>query len=352
MVIGSPSNLRNLRAGLCDPVGQRPHHKTFSTHSSGDTASNPSDRRPAYQLLESHPALALAAAQLLNFAPLVGQEPTCGGGSRPFAGCVALATRVVVISGSLGANLHTLVLGCNPLRPPTPRIATATRRLSLRLVGRRASSFLDASLSLVRCLCLTVAIPFVFSLCLAALCEAARACRAGTTVLPTEPSLDVAGGRQHTSGTSFWVGSSEVECGYTTTASPWSSSLGLAGSVELDPMHAAAAWGRKYYSSTAASRMFPALHHHHHQDAAGAAVGLPHHHHHHHHQPRGPAVGVGVLKEEPLSGSQLAARSWMQTGVDHTRGDSPQSSSRLDLVSGPHWLEPVSFLEVTSLWKS
>ena len=108
-----------------------------------------------------------------------------------------------------------------------------------------------------------------------------------------------------------------MECGYTTTASPWASSLGLAGSVELDPM--TAAWGRKYYSSTAASRMFPALHHHHHQEAAGAAVGLPHHHHHHHHQPRGPAVGPGVLKEEPLSSTQLAARSWMQTGVDHTR---------------------------------
>ncbi|XP_065210980.1 transcription factor collier [Planococcus citri] len=59
--------------------------------------------------------------------------------------------------------------------------------------------------------------------------------------------------------------------------------------------------------------MFPGLHHHH-QD--GSATGL-HHHHHHHHQPRGPAVTSG-LKEEPLSGSQLAARSWMQPGVDHT----------------------------------
>ncbi len=129
------------------------------------------------------------------------------------------------------------------------------------------------------------------------------------TILPTEPSVELG---RNTSGT-FWIGS-EVECGYTTTASPWPSSLGLPGSVELDPM-AAAAWGRKYYSSSAAAtRMFPGLHHHH-QDSS--SVGLSHHHHHHH-QPRGPAVGG--LKEEPLSGSQLAAaRSWMQPGVEHAR---------------------------------
>ncbi|KAI5747858.1 hypothetical protein M8J77_019248 [Diaphorina citri] len=88
------------------------------------------------------------------------------------------------------------------------------------------------------------------------------------------------------------------------TASPWPPTLSLSGTVDLDPVTAAAAWGRKLYPPPG-HRMFGL---HHHQDAS---AGL--HHHHHHHQPRGP---VTTLKEEPLSSSQLAAaRSWMQPSV-------------------------------------
>ncbi|GLV31771.1 knot [Carabus blaptoides fortunei] len=98
------------------------------------------------------------------------------------------------------------------------------------------------------------------------------------------------------------------ERGYT-TASPWPAlSLPAAAPVDLDPV--AAAWGRKLYPPPGAGPARPGLMFglHHHQDAA---AGL----HHHHHQPRGP---VTSLKEEPLSGTQLAAaRSWMQpTTVD------------------------------------
>lgn len=104
-----------------------------------------------------------------------------------------------------------------------------------------------------------------------------------------------------------------MERGYT-TASPWPALALPGGPVDLDPV--TAAWGRKLYPPpgtgptrvgtgvTPGSLMFGL---HHHQDAATAA-GL-----HHHHQPRGP---VTSLKEEPLSGSQLAAaRSWMQPAV-------------------------------------